>query len=183
MSGGTNNAVWRVETADKQYYVLHLFYDLSRISHIHYEAALLEALANRQPSFSLPIPLKAQNGDIVVLFEQETGIQVCAVLTHLLPGSTLDRNDLSLAAHGGVTFVEHFPLDEAELLAFPDIWRLRDSASFVHRMGRYMAGLETEAHIQKRVQHSLWREAWLLANQDTLVLHALRWGKNERLKQ
>ena len=46
-----------------------------------------------------------------------------------------------------------------------------------------MAGLETEAHIQKRVQHSLWREAWLLANQDTLVLHALQWGKNERLKQ
>ncbi len=315
LSGGTNNVVWRAETVDKQYYVLRLIPDLSRIPRVHYEAALLEALTSRQPSFSLPMPLKASNGDTVVLFEQEIGTQAGAVLTYLLPGRLLDRNNLSLATHGGVTlawldhalailpetfvpqgnplqqtygqlacshplapdplitieqlpieretmlqmqhilattiaavdnlyrslpqqllhcdyapgnilvqenqitaildfefagvdlrvleicvalswwpinvlgtgkewdiidafgnaYIKHFPLDEAELLAFPNIWRLRDATSFVHRMGRYMAGLETNARIQDRVQHSLWREAWLSANQETLVQHALTW--------
>ncbi len=314
-SSGTNNIVWRAETADKQYYVVRLISDLSRIPLIYYEAALLEALASRQPSFSLPIPLKARNGDIVVLFEQESGSQACAILTHLLPGSILDRNDLSLATQGGSTlawldyslatlpeilisrgnqlqqtygqlacshplvpnplvaverlpieresmqrmqkllstvretvddlyyslpqqlihsdygpgnilvqenhisaildfefagvdlrvleicvalswwpvnvlgtgkewdiidafgnaYIEHFPLDEQELLAFPAIWRLRGATSFVHRMGRYIAGLETDARIRDRVRHSLWREAWLSANQETLVQHALAW--------
>ncbi len=312
LPGGTNSVIWRVETADKQYYVLRLISDLSRIPHIHFEATVLETLASQQPSFSLPIPLKAHNGDIAVLFEQENGKQAYAILTHLLPGSILDRDDLSLAIHGGITlawldnalanfpdafvtegnslqqtygqlacfhplatveclpieqgnvkqmqyilsnvretvddlyhrlpqqllhgdycpgnvlvkekqittildfefvgvdlrvlelcvalswwpinvlgtgkewdiidafgnaYVEHFPLNEEELLAFPDIWRLRDATSFVHRMGRYMAGLETDARIQDRVQHSLWRDAWLVANQEKLVQHALRWGK------
>ena len=75
----------------------------------------------------------------------------------------------------GNAYVKHFPLGEEELLAFPAIWRLRDAASFVHRMGRYLAGLETDAGIHDRVQHSLWREAWLSTNQETLVQHALAW--------
>ncbi|MDQ6659532.1 MAG: phosphotransferase [Chloroflexota bacterium] len=82
-------------------------------------------------------------------------------------------------AFGG-SYVTHFPLSEQELLAFPDIWRLRDATSLVYRMGRYLAGLETDTHIQGRVQHSLWREAWLLANQETLLHHALMWRKGER---
>lgn len=75
----------------------------------------------------------------------------------------------------GTAYMKHFPLDEAELLALPAVWRVRDAASFIHRMGRYMAGLETGARIQDRVQHSLWREAWLSTNGDKLVQHALRW--------
>ncbi len=78
----------------------------------------------------------------------------------------------------GNSYIKHFPLDEKELLAFPAIWRLRDATSFVHRMGRYMTGLGTDAGIQNRVRHSLWREAWLSANQEKLVQHALAWGRN-----
>ncbi len=320
VSGGTNNVVWRVETKDKQYYALRVTSDLSNIPRLQYEGTLLEALASRQPPFSLPVPLKASNGDTVVIFEQESGTQACATLTHLLPGSILNRNDLTLAARGGTTlawldntlatlpftynsrdfiqqtfgqlacshpfvpdplvaiehlpidkmsmmhmqrilattiatvddlynslpqqlvhgdygpgnilvqdqqitavldfefagvdlrileicvalswwpihmfdtgkewdimnalgdaYVSDFPLNESELLALPSIWRLRDATSFVHRIGRYIAGLETDARIQDRVRHSLWREAWLSANQETLVQHALRWGKGERL--
>jgi Ser/Thr protein kinase RdoA (MazF antagonist) len=79
----------------------------------------------------------------------------------------------------GISYVTHFPLSEQELLAFPDIWRLRDAISWVYRMGRYLAGLETDAHIKDRVQHSLWREAWLSANQEILLHHALSWERVE----
>lgn len=77
----------------------------------------------------------------------------------------------------GTAYTSRFPLSEEEILALPSIWRLRDAASFVHRMGCYMAGLETDATMQDRVQHSLWREAWLSAHQEKLVQHALAWRK------
>ncbi len=83
----------------------------------------------------------------------------------------------------GNAYIEHFPLSEEEILAFPSIWRLRDATSFVHRMGRYMAGIETDERIQDRVQHSLWREAWLATNQEKLVQHALKWGKENNVQE
>lgn len=79
----------------------------------------------------------------------------------------------------GKAYITLVPLSVQELLAFPDIWRLRDAASFIHRMGRYFAGLETDTRMQERVQHSLWREAWLSAHRETLVQHALAWEVNE----
>lgn len=322
LAGGTNNTVYRAEAADGQCYALRLNSDNTSIPRIRYEAALLEAISNMQLPFSLPVPLKAQNDDIVVPFEQEAGKQAFAILSHFLPGSSPDRNDSSIAANAGLAlawldqalatfpktyfsaedqalpsfgmftslhplvpdplnaveqlplnrdhakqichflttvmgnvpelysklpqqllhrdydpgnilvneqkqitavldfefagtdlrvldlcvamswwavnllgtgkewevidafgnaYIEHFPLDEEELRAFPSIWRLRDATSFVHRMGRYRAGLETDARMQDRVQHSLWREAWLSANQEKLVQHALRWGKEKNV--
>jgi len=29
--------------------------------------------------------------------------------------------------------------------------------------------------MQKRVEHSLWREAWLIANRELLLQHAMTW--------
>jgi homoserine kinase type II len=75
----------------------------------------------------------------------------------------------------GMAYMTRFPLDEQELLAFPDVFRLRDATSLVYRMGRYLAGLETDTRIQGRVQHSLWRETWLATQQETLLRHALSW--------
>ena len=75
----------------------------------------------------------------------------------------------------GSAYVAHFPLSEEELLALPDALRLRDATSLVHRIGRYLAGLETDARMVDRVKHSLWREEWLLANQGTLLQHVLAW--------
>ena len=77
-------------------------------------------------------------------------------------------------AHAYITL---FPLLEEELLALPAALRMRDTTSLVHRIGRYIAGLESEEAIQACVQHSLWREEWLLANQETLIQHALAWAK------
>jgi hypothetical protein len=56
--------------------------------------------------------------------------------------------------------------------------RLRDAVSFVHRTGRYLAGLETDAGIRDRVQHSFWREAWLTNNRSKLLQHIARWNNN-----
>ncbi|GHO50416.1 hypothetical protein KSX_85790 [Ktedonospora formicarum] len=63
------------------------------------------------------------------------------------------------------------------MLTLPAVFRLRDAASLVHRMGRYLAGLETETRMQRRVEHSLWREAWLSVHQKTLLAHALAWNR------
>jgi homoserine kinase type II len=73
-------------------------------------------------------------------------------------------------------YVADFPLSEEELHAIPKVLRLRDAGSLIHRMGRYFAGLETNAIMQKRAEHSLWREAWLLAHDEMLLHHAMIWS-------
>ncbi len=76
----------------------------------------------------------------------------------------------------GKAYTACFPLTEEELLALPAALRMRDTTSLIYRMGRYLAGLETEQTIRERVRHSLWREEWLAANREILVRHALAWG-------
>ena len=73
-------------------------------------------------------------------------------------------------------YIAGFPLSEEELRAIPEVMRLRDAGSLLHRMDRYFAGLEADVTIQLRADHSLWREAWLVANREMLVQHAMAWG-------
>ena len=73
-------------------------------------------------------------------------------------------------------YVADFPLSEVELRTFPEVLRLRDVDSFVHRMGRYFAGRETDATMKQRVEHSLWREAWLTTHREMLLEHAMAWS-------
>ncbi|MBO0778911.1 MAG: phosphotransferase [Ktedonobacteraceae bacterium] len=73
-------------------------------------------------------------------------------------------------------YVDGFPLSIEELRAIPEVLRLRDAGSLIHRMGRYFAGLETDARIQERVEHSLWREAWLNSHREMLLQHAMAWS-------
>jgi homoserine kinase type II len=75
----------------------------------------------------------------------------------------------------GMAYVHEFPLSEEELRAVPDVLRLRDAGSLIHRIGRYLAGLENDAVIESRLEHSLWREEWLSANQEMLTQHVLSW--------
>lgn len=319
LAGGTNSVVRRVDTADGQAYVLRISPDLIGIPGVRYEAALLQALSDKGLPFRLPLPLRANSGDIIVAFKQEQGTSAFATLYPLLPGKLHDRpperNDLRSAAHAAralalldnvlatlptipfpdsftplppfgelahihplvpdpLTAVEHLPIEreqagqirtllsdvmkhvphlysqlpqqllhrdydpgnilmadqrvtaildfefagqdirvldlcvalswwpvnllgtgkewelidalgtaytqhttlsEGELLAIPTVLRMRDATSFVHRLGRYLAGMETESCMRDRVQHSLWREAWLLAHQKTLLKHVLAW--------
>ena len=318
--GGTNNFVWRADGADNQSYVLRLSPDLARIPRFRYEAELLQCLSDKDLPFRLPLPLRANSGDIIVLFEQEQGAAAFATLYPLLPGNLQDRpperNDPLSASHAGSTlallddalatlpeiqppdgftslstfgelahwhplvpdplvaveqlpidreqakqirtflsnvlesiprlyaqlpqqllhrdydpgnilldhqhvtavldfefagrdirvldlcvalswwpadllgtgkewdlidafgtaYTHHISLSEEELLAVPAVFRLRDATSFVHRMGRYLADMETETRMQGRVQHSLWREAWLSVHQKTLLDHVLAWN-------
>jgi len=78
----------------------------------------------------------------------------------------------------GAAYIARFPLSTAELQAIPDVMRLRDAVSFVHRAGRYLAGLETDTGIRDRVHHSFWREAWLTNNRSKLLQHIARWNNN-----
>src|SRR6266581_5539822 len=91
LTGGTNNLVWRADAADGQSYVLRLSHDLPSIPRIRYEAELLQALSYKNLPFRLPLPLKANNGDIIVFFEQEQGTASFATLFPLLPGKLQDR--------------------------------------------------------------------------------------------
>lgn len=75
----------------------------------------------------------------------------------------------------GQAYITLFPLIETELRVLPSTLRMRDTTSLIYRMGRYLAGLETKQTIQERVQHSLWREAWLTAHSETLLRHVLAW--------
>lgn len=317
LTGGTNNLIWRAETLDKQCYVLRIIPNLTNITRLRYEIALLEALSNQPLPFRLPLPLKTYTEDRLVQFEQETGTPAIAILSPLLPGHAADRNDLATTSHAAITlaqldhaletlpaiqlppgfqplptfgdltrisplipdplaalerlpiehdliqqirliltivqekvpdlysrlpqqllhcdydpsnllvadqqvtavldfefaandlrvlelcvalswwpvhvmgtgeewaimdtfgtaYISHFPLLEEELLAIPDLLRLRDATSLVHRIGRYFAGQETDGRIQDRIQHSLWREAWLSAHQGQLLEHIMSWHK------
>jgi Phosphotransferase enzyme family len=85
LAGGTHNLVWHAEAADGQSYVLRLSFDMNRIPRIRYESALL----------------RSTSGDIIVLFEQETGAPAFATLYPLVPGSPPERNDPINASKAG----------------------------------------------------------------------------------
>ncbi|HET8843646.1 MAG TPA: phosphotransferase [Ktedonobacteraceae bacterium] len=76
----------------------------------------------------------------------------------------------------GQAYTTCLPLSEEEFRVLPSALRMRDITSLIYRIGRYLAGLETKETVQKRVQHSLWREAWLVANGETLVKHGMTWN-------
>ncbi|GAC1350723.1 MAG: hypothetical protein NVSMB27_35940 [Ktedonobacteraceae bacterium] len=316
LSGGTNNLVWRAETANGEHYILYLFPDLTQLPRLRYETALLSTLSNVGLPFSLPLPITTHSGDSIAFFEQEAEVSAFAILSPFLPGKHPDRNDPSLAppagaalaaldnalaalpeiavpagfeptlSYGGLVrgydpipdplvaverlpiqhdqarqiqsilasileeipnlyvrlpqqllhldygpanifmkdrrvtvvfdfefasidlrvmelcvalswwpvnlmgtgkewevmdafataYLAGFPLVEEELRAIPEVLRLRDAGSLVHRMERYFAGLETDATMQERAEHSLWREAWLVTHRELLLRHAMAWS-------
>jgi len=319
LPGGTNNSVWRAETADGQSYVLRTVTDLSRVPRMHYESRLLQALKGNDFPFRLPVPLSALNGEQVVCCADGQGAALAATLTPFLPGFLSDRpaqrHDLQCAAQAawvlafldqalaalseipppdgsaplpafgeyvhwhplisdpqramerlpvageqiravqsflseveasvpglyaalpqqvihrdydpgnilvdqqrvtavldfefagkdlrildlgvalswwpvhllgtgeeweliaafGFAYTRQQALLREELLALPAVFRLREAASLVHRVGRYLAGEETESRLRRRIEHTLWREAWIAAHQETLLEHALTW--------
>src|SRR2546421_4128329 len=87
LSGGTNNLVWRAETADGERYVLRLFPDLTQLPRLRYEAALLSTLSNENLPFRLPLPIRTHSGESVAFLEQEEETLAFATLSPFLPGS------------------------------------------------------------------------------------------------
>jgi homoserine kinase type II len=74
-------------------------------------------------------------------------------------------------------YLAAFPLSAEELHAIPAVLRLRDAGSLVHRMGRYLAGLEPDTRMQEQVEDSLWREAWLTTHGELLQQHIKVWAQ------
>jgi homoserine kinase type II len=320
---GTHSLIQGIEAADGQLFVLRVVPNTAHVLRLNYEAALLEALSNQGLPFLLPVPIKANNGDKVVSFEQEDGTMALSALCPFLPGRLIDPDDhtISITTSAGSALAmldraftslpdiqmstsfrtlptfgeltlwhplvpnplviierlpisyeqkrqiqafllevmesvddlykhlpqqllhrdydkgnilmdeEHvtavldfefagtdirvldlcvsiswwpvtlfgtsqeweiidafgrayttsYPLREDELRAIPAVLRMRDATSLVHRIGRYFAGQETEIRIQNRIQHSLWREAWLAAHKETLLQYSLQWlNKGEK---
>jgi homoserine kinase type II len=73
-------------------------------------------------------------------------------------------------------YLADFPLSTEELRAIPTLLRLRDAGSLIHRMERYFSGLETDSTIQRRIEHSIWREEWLIARNEMLLRHIMSWN-------
>jgi homoserine kinase type II len=313
--GSTTNQALRVDAADGQSYVLRLSPDPTRVPFIQYEAAILQALSEKELPFRLPLPLKTKSGDIVILVEPDTGRPACATLYPFLPGS-LPEHDLPHASyaglalaqldealatapaiqqpddvmlfppfgeltlchplvpdplaaadwlvqdrerasnvcallaavmesipslyrelpqqfvhrdcgpgnilidHGHVTaildfefmgkdlrvldlcvalswwplkllktgkewdiidavgtaYMHHLPLGENELLAIPDVWRLRLANIFVYSMGYYLAEPNSGIDIEDQAKRLLWTNTWLSAHRETLLSHVLAWN-------
>lgn len=76
----------------------------------------------------------------------------------------------------GQAYAACLPLNEEELRILPAALRMRDITSLIYHIGRFLAGLEARETIQKYAQHSLWREAWLVANGETLLRHGMAWN-------
>src|ERR1700692_3721111 len=89
LSGGTNNLVWRAETADGERYVLRMFPDLTRLPRLRYEAALLLALSDVELPFRLPLPIRTHSGGSIafLLFFEK--------LMNLMRAGTYREIDLS----------------------------------------------------------------------------------------
>jgi homoserine kinase type II len=148
---------------------------------------LFEALGARIPALYQTLPQHLIHGDyapsnILMLGERVSGVLDFEV-------STVDLRMLDLAVAFswwpvallgtgaewaiikalGRGYTSRSPLTPAEVEALPDLLRLRAIAAFIHRLGRYLAGLETMAVIDRRVMEVLWRERWLVDHRDQLL--------------
>lgn len=75
----------------------------------------------------------------------------------------------------GCAYMRRLALCKEELLAIPDVWRLRLAYLFVCKMGRYFAGLNSAINIQDQATRLLWTDAWLSTHRETLLSHILMW--------
>jgi hypothetical protein len=73
------------------------------------------------------------------------------------------------------------PLTAAEVEALPLLLRLRLRAlgSLLHRIGLWRRGLASEADVLARVEGTLMREEWLVANGSRLVELGVGWGSGK----
>jgi len=184
-------AHWHPLASDPLAAVERLPVDREQVKHI--QAFFTEVIEN-VPSLYAALPQQVLHRDYDpgnILLDQQ---RVTAVLDFEFAGRDIRVLDLCVALSWwpvnllgtgkewdlidvfGAAYTHQTALSEEELLALPTVFRLRDATSLVHRMGRYLAGMETATRMQRRVEHSLWRENWVSAHQQTLLDHALAWN-------
>ncbi len=181
---------WHPLMSDPRTMVEDLPLDRAQIGQIH---TLLDDVLECVPQLYARLPQQLLHRDYDPSNILMEGDRVSAVLDFEFAGRDIRVLDLCVALSWwpvellgtgqewslidtfATAFTRQVALDEEELRAIPAVLRLRDMASLVHRIGRYLAGRETEERIQKRVEQSLWREDWLSTHRQTLLEHALRW--------
>lgn len=152
---------------------------------------LFEALGARIPGLYQTLPQHLIHGDyapsnILMLGERVSGVldfEVSTVDLRLLdlavafswwPAVLLGTGEeWAIIEALGRGYTGRSPLTLAEVEALPDLLRLCAMAAFIHRLGRYLAGLETMAVIDRRVTEILWRERWLVDHRDQLIKKAI----------
>ena len=132
------------------------------------------------------------------------GQQVAAILDFEFAAEDLRALDLSIALSWwpaeqwgsgkewelldifGTSYQSIQALTDEELEALPTIWRLHEMTSLINRIGRYLAGQETDMRIRDRIHRSVQREEWMAKNQRKLIAHAEKWrdiSKQENVDQ
>ncbi|MBA3824473.1 MAG: phosphotransferase [Ktedonobacterales bacterium] len=155
--------------------------------------ALVEQVIADVPLLYSTLPQQIIHGDFAISNFLMSNGQITAILDFDLAGRDLRALDLVVAlswwplerfATGnewpildalGHAYLAHASLTASELSAIPRLMRLRDITSLVHRLGRYLAGQESEQPMQVRMQHSLWREGWLHHHEERLQTMTLAW--------
>lgn len=129
----------------------------------------------------VPSNLLVDNSGITAVLDFEfagrdiRALDLCAALNWWPINLMGTGNEWNIIDAFGAAYLHNFPLSEEELQAIPDLLRLRDAGSLLHRIGRYLAGLESDLIIESRLKRSLWREEWLSANRDLLLRHVFSW--------
>ncbi|GHO85367.1 phosphotransferase enzyme family protein [Dictyobacter formicarum] len=116
LTGGTNNHVWRVDTADGHAYTLRVSSGETHLPRLRYEMTILQALSIQDLPFLLPLPIHAYSGDQLVPLEIQDGTIGIATLAPFLPGSVSRKSTPEKASAAGRTLAI---LDQA-LASVPD---------------------------------------------------------------
>ena len=72
-------------------------------------------------------------------------------------------------------YLTSLPLTAAELWALPDLFRLRETVSLLHRLERYRQADVAAERVAARFRHACWREAWLISAEAEMGHHISRW--------
>ncbi len=77
----------------------------------------------------------------------------------------------------GTGYTSQIHLTDDEIAALPTLLQVRSISSLLHRMTRYIQGLDSADFLRQRIEQTLWREDWLADNRETLLRLAAGWSE------
>lgn len=80
----------------------------------------------------------------------------------------------------GMGYASQIQLTDDEIAALPTLLQMRSISSLLHRLTRYIQGLDSADFLRQRIEQTLWREDWLASNRETLLQLARDWRGAEK---
>lgn len=80
----------------------------------------------------------------------------------------------------GMGYASQIHLTDDEIAALPTLLQMRGISSLLHRLTRYIQGLDSANFLRQRIEQTLWREDWLASNRETLLQLAGDWRGAEQ---